>query len=73
MATAAAIAIQIVAPMRVDKYALRRVCAFCSTELPGSNPNGKQTSHGICDPPCGPAVAMGWSAAHANAKAEVAQ
>ncbi len=40
---------------------LRRVCAFCRAELPGSDPQGTRTSHGMCDPICPEAKALGWA------------
>lgn len=43
---------------------LRRVCAWCRIDLPGSNLNAgpDATTHGMCVPPCPPAIAMGWGA-----------
>lgn len=39
---------------------LRRVCAHCGAELPGSVPAAARVSHGVCLPLCAPAKAGGW-------------
>jgi len=44
----------------IDKPGLRKVCAFCSAHLPGSDHFGERVSHGVCSPRCAPARRMGW-------------
>lgn len=39
---------------------LRRLCACCRAELPGSDPQGTRISHGLCAPLCPEAKALGW-------------
>lgn len=44
----------------IDTPGLRKLCCFCKTDLVGSDPTGTRASHGICNPICEPARAMGW-------------
>ena len=44
----------------VDEPDLRKVCAFCRMDLPGSDLFGRRVTHGVCSPRCAPARAMGW-------------
>ena len=46
--------------LNVDEPDLRKVCAFCRTDLPGSDLFGRRITHGVCSPRCAPARAMGW-------------
>lgn len=39
---------------------LRKVCAYCKAELEGSDTTASRVSHGMCNPPCEAACAMGW-------------
>jgi hypothetical protein len=46
--------------LNIDEQDLRKVCAFCRMDLPGSDPFGRRITHGVCSPRCGPARALGW-------------
>ena len=46
--------------LRIDEPGLRKVCAFCNAQLPGSDLFGERVSHGVCSPRCLPAREMGW-------------
>jgi hypothetical protein len=60
MATAAAIAIQLVVPMKAIGGNVRRICVGCRRDLEGSDPSSPVVRHGVCNPPCEPAIAMGF-------------
>jgi hypothetical protein len=45
---------------KITTPGLRRLCACCRAELPGSDPQGTRTSHGMCVPLCAEAKSMGW-------------
>lgn len=40
----------------------RYQCSFCKSDLPGSNSDSPEVSHGMCNPPCAAAKAKGWGA-----------
>jgi hypothetical protein len=46
--------------LNIDEQDLRKVCAFCRKDLPGSDPFGRRVSHGACSPRCRAARALGW-------------
>jgi hypothetical protein len=46
--------------LNVDEPDLRKVCAFCRMDLPGSDLLGRRVTHGVCSPRCAPARALGW-------------
>lgn len=46
--------------LNVDEPDLRKVCAFCRADLPGSDLFGRRVTHGVCSPRCAAARAMGW-------------
>lgn len=46
--------------MDTIKVGFRCICSFCKAELPHSDRTATVVSHGMCNPPCQPAIDMGW-------------
>lgn len=46
--------------LKIDQVGLRKVCAFCDADLPGSDIFGQHLRHGVCSPRCAQARALGW-------------
>lgn len=46
-----------------EQSAVRRICAWCGRDLPGSNRalDPAEATHGMCLPPCEPAQKDGWT------------
>lgn len=45
----------------IQAHVLRKICAYCKCDLPGSNAKSQRPpSHGVCSPLCDEAKAMGW-------------
>lgn len=38
----------------------RYQCSFCKSDLPGSNPDSPDVSHGMCNPICEAGIKLGW-------------
>lgn len=38
----------------------RRICAWCHRDLGPAPPGSHDDTHGMCQPPCAEAIAMGW-------------
>lgn len=60
LTVAAAIAVQVVVPMKAINGCVRRICGACGQDLPGSDITSPILRHGLCAPLCAEAQRMGW-------------